>query len=172
MSTPTPTMTVPSRSLTWLITGSSSGMGLALTRLAQSHGHAVIATSRDPSRTPDLVAEVEAHGGRWVQLDVDSPNCGAVIEKLEAEGVAIDVLVNNAGWSIHGPAEALPEDEVRAQMETLYFGPYRLIRAAVPHMRKRRSGIVVNISSGAALEGRPSMGAYAAAKAALDSALS
>jgi NAD(P)-dependent dehydrogenase (short-subunit alcohol dehydrogenase family) len=53
-------------------------------------------------------------------------------------------------------------------MELLYFGPYRLIRAVVPYMRKRRFGVIVNMSSGAGLEGRPSMGIYAAAKAALD----
>ena len=56
----------------------------------------------------------------------------------------------------------------RSQMELLYFGPYRLIRAVLPYMRNRRFGVIVNISSGAGLEGRPSMGIYAAAKAALD----
>lgn len=53
-------------------------------------------------------------------------------------------------------------------MELLYFGPYRLIRAVLPYVRKRRFGVIVNISSGAGLEGRESMGVYAAAKAALD----
>ena len=57
---------------------------------------------------------------------------------------------------------------MRSQMESIYFGPSRLIRATVKHMRERRFGIVVNISSGASLEGRESMGAYAAAKAATD----
>lgn len=82
--------------------------------------------------------------------------------------MAVDVLVNNAGWSIHAPAEHFTEDEVRAQFETLFFGPYRLMRAAVAGMRRRRLGVVVNVSSGASLEGRDSMGVYAAAKAALD----
>ena len=62
----------------------------------------------------------------------------------------------------------MAEEEVRGLLESLYLGPSRLIRAAVPHMRKRRFGIVVNFSSGAALEGRDSMGAYAGAKAATD----
>lgn len=57
---------------------------------------------------------------------------------------------------------------MRKQMESLYFGPCRLIRAVVPGMRERRFGVVVNMSSGAGLEGRESMGAYAPAKAALD----
>ncbi|KEZ40147.1 hypothetical protein SAPIO_CDS9188 [Scedosporium apiospermum] len=159
--------TSPKR-LTWLITGSSSGIGLELVRQAQDNGHFVIATSRNPSRTPELVSEVESKGGRWIRLDVDDSECANVIHDLERDGYAIDVLVNNAGFSIHGAAESFTEAEVRAQMETLYFGPYRLTRAAVPYMRKRRSGMVTQISTGAALEGRPSMGIYAASKAALE----
>lgn len=155
--------------LTWLITGASSGFGLALTRLALSQGHKVIATSRNPSRNPDLVAEVESQGGRWLALDVDDANCGAVVERLEVEeATAIDVLVNNAGWSLHGPAECITEEEARRQMETMYFGPYRLLRAAVPHMRARRRGMILNIGSGAGVNGRDSMGVYAASKAAMD----
>lgn len=158
-----------SSSLTWFITGASSGFGLALTRIALSEGHKVIATSRNPSRNPDLVAEVESQGGRWLPLDVDDANCGATIEKLETEeGTGIDILVNNAGWSLHGPAECITEEEARRQMETMYFGPYRLLRAAVPHMRARRRGLILNIGSGAGVNGRDSMGAYAASKAAMD----
>ncbi|KAK9323708.1 hypothetical protein V1517DRAFT_89318 [Lipomyces orientalis] len=160
--------TMPKRPLTWLITGCSSGFGLTLTRAVQSHGHTVIATSRNPSRTPDLVAEVESKGGKWLKLDVDDPNCPQVIADLEASGQQVDVLVNNAGFSVLACVEQFTEEEVRSQMESLYFGPFRLIRAAVPYMRMRRFGIVVNMSSGAGLEGRESMGAYAAAKAALD----
>lgn len=154
--------------VTWFITGAASGFGLQLTRLALSNGHKVIATSRNPSRNPDLVAEVESHGGKWLPLDVDDANSGSVIEKLEAEGTAIDVLVNNAGWSLHGPAESITDDEARRQMETMYFGPYRLLRAVVPRMRTRRRGLILNISSGAGVNGRDSMGPYAASKAAMD----
>ncbi len=161
--------TRPSRPLTWLITGSSSGLGLSLVRLVQAHGHIAIATSRNPSRTPDLVSEVESKGGRWLQLDVDDRKSGDIVVDLEEKhGVIIDVLVNNAGWSVHNSAEQLTEDEIRAQVETLYLGPYRLMRAAVPYMRRRRYGVIVNISSGAGLEGRETMGSYAAGKAALD----
>lgn len=163
--------TKPKRPLTWLITGCSSGLGLALTREVQRHGHNVIVTSRIPSRTPDLVAEVEANGGEWHALDVDGLSAaGLLIEKLETSGHKIDVLVNNAGYIIFGAVEQLSDEERRRQMETMYFGPSRLIQALVPHMRKRRFGIIVNISSGAALDGRDSMGGYAAAKAALDGA--
>ncbi|KAI9742145.1 MAG: hypothetical protein M1818_004045 [Claussenomyces sp. TS43310] len=162
------TFSIPKKHLTWLITGCSSGFGLSLTRIALAGGHTVIATSRNPLRTPELVAEVEGKGGRWLQLDVDSPDSARVIENLEQSGQEIDVLVNNAGFSIYAPVEIFAEDEVRAQMETVYFGPLRLIRAVLPHMRKRRFGIIVNMSSGAALEARDSMGAYAGGKAGLD----
>ncbi|CAM1504479.1 Fc.00g020700.m01.CDS01 [Cosmosporella sp. VM-42] len=154
--------------LTWFITGASSGFGLEITRLALSDGHKVIATSRNPSRNSDLIAEVERQGGRWLALDVDDPNCGSIIEDLEKQGTTIDILVNNAGWSIHAPAESFSEDEVRRQMETIYFGPYRLMRAVLPHMRSRKRGLLVNIGSGAGVDGRESMGIYGASKAAMD----
>ena len=134
----------------------------------QAGGHTVIATSRNPSRTPELVAEVESKGGKWLQLDVDSPNSAQIIEDLEESGKEIDILVNNAGSSFYSPIETLAEEEIRAQMESMYFGPLRLIRAVLPHMRKRRFGVIVNMSSGAALDARDSMGAYAGAKAGLD----
>lgn len=118
------------------------------------------------------MAEITSHptaAGRWLQLDVDDPRATKVISDLQEEqGVTIDVLVNNAGWSIHQTVENFGDDEVRAQFETIFFGPYRLMRAVLPAMRKRRFGIIVNMSSGASLEGRESMGAYAAAKAAMD----
>lgn len=160
--------TTPSRPLTWLITGCSSGLGLHLVREVQSHGDTVIATSRNPSKTPDLVAEVVSKGGRWLSLDVTDQSCHNLVDEQEQSGTHIDILVNNAGGSIHGTVEQMDEDEARWHMDLNYFGPYRLIRAVLPHMRKRRFGVIANISSGAGLEARPSMGGYAAAKAALD----
>ncbi|KAI1462645.1 putative short-chain oxidoreductase [Annulohypoxylon moriforme] len=160
----------PNRPLTWFITGASSGFGESLARLVLANGHKLIATSRNLSRNPDFVAEVNAHGNgsKWLKLDVDDQNSGKLIESLEESGDQIDVLVNNAGYSIFGPLETLTEEEVRAQMDTLYFGPLRLIRAVLPHMRERKYGVIVNMSSGAGLEARDSMGGYAGAKAALD----
>ncbi|KAL4991800.1 hypothetical protein BDW68DRAFT_198088 [Aspergillus falconensis] len=163
------TATIPPK-LTWLITGCSSGFGLSLCRAAQAGGHRVIATSRNPQRTPELVAEIESRGGKWVQLDVDSPDSGNVINELEKSGEHVDVLVNNAGYAIYAPVETVTEEEVRAQMETMYFGSLRLIRAVLPYMRLRKSGVIVNMSSGASLDGIPTMGVYAGAKAGLDAA--
>jgi short-subunit dehydrogenase len=164
----TPSFAVPKRKLTWLITGSSSGFGLSLTRIALAGGHKVIATSRNPFCTPDLVGEIESKGGKWIQLDVNSPNSAQVIQDLERSGFEIDVLVNNAGFSIFAPVETSTEEEIRAQMESMYFGPIRLIKAVLPYMRKRKFGTIVNHSSGAALQGAETMGPYAGAKAGLD----
>lgn len=163
------TFTKPKSKLTWLITGCSSGFGLTLTRIALAAGHTVIATSRNPSRTPELVAEVEENGGKWLKLDVDDRASASVVEELAKSGVEIDVLVNNAGYAILSPAETATEEELRKQMESMYFGPLRLIRAVLPHMRKQKYGVIVNISTGAAIIGRDTMGGYGGAKAALDS---
>jgi NAD(P)-dependent dehydrogenase (short-subunit alcohol dehydrogenase family) len=169
MAAPTPTFTKPNRPLTWLITGCSSGLGLSLARAAQSNHHIVIATSRQPSRTPELVTEITQNGGEWHPLDVNSLTAASeLLLKLETAGHKIDILVNNAGYAILGAVEQISDEELRRQMETVYFGPSRLIRAFVPGMRERRFGVVVNISSGAGLEGREGMGAYAAAKTAMD----
>ncbi|KAJ5266733.1 hypothetical protein N7478_009541 [Penicillium angulare] len=163
------TYTKANRPLIWLITGCSSGLGLELTRIAQANGDKVIATSRNPARTPNLVDEVQKHGGEWHALDVDDPSApGALLQTLAKSGSSIDILVNNAGVIHFGLLEQFTDEGLRGQMETLYFGPQRLIRAVLPGMRERRFGVIVNISSGAALDGNGSMGAYAAAKAALD----
>ncbi|KAK4198274.1 putative short-chain oxidoreductase [Triangularia verruculosa] len=163
----------PPQGLTFLITGTSSGFGLLLSRLVLEQGHNLIATSRSPSRTPDVVAEILSHPGpgsrQWLQLDVNDLSSPNLINDLErSQNIAIDVLVNNAGFSIHAPAELLEEDELRGMMDTMYFGPARLMRVVLPFMRQRKRGVIVNMSSGAGLEGRESMAGYAAAKAALD----
>ncbi|KAF3012971.1 hypothetical protein E8E14_004168 [Neopestalotiopsis sp. 37M] len=154
--------------LTWLITGCSSGFGLQLTRHALAAGHHVIATSRTPSKTPELVQEVESAGGRWLSLDVTSPLSAEIITALEEGGAQIDVLVNSAGVGKAGPVENFSEEEIRELMEINFFGPYRLMRTAVPFMRARRSGVIVNLSSGSGLQARETLGAYGASKSALD----
>jgi NAD(P)-dependent dehydrogenase (short-subunit alcohol dehydrogenase family) len=93
---------------------------------------------------------------------------GDVIAELERGGDHIDVLVNNAGYCVYAPVETATKDEVQAQMETMFFAPLRLIQAVLPYMRQRKSGVIVNMSSGASLEGINTMGVYAGAKAGLD----
>ncbi|KAI0837860.1 putative short-chain oxidoreductase [Hypoxylon sp. FL0890] len=108
MSTIYATFTKPKTKLTWFITGFSSGFGLSLTRIALANGYNVIATSCNPSRAPELVAEVQSKGGRWLKLDVDDHNSADVIEGLEKEG-----------YSIFSPVEIATEEEIRGQMESI-----------------------------------------------------
>lgn len=155
--------------LTWFITGASSGFALEITRIALSNGHDVIATSRNPNSKPVIKKEIEDLGGRWVPLELDDLNSASTIHNLEKEGTHIDVLFNCAGYAFLGPAEIASEEELRKQMDTNFFGPSRLVRTCVKYMRERRRGMIVNISSGAGVEGRDSMSAYGASKAAMDS---
>jgi NAD(P)-dependent dehydrogenase (short-subunit alcohol dehydrogenase family) len=152
----------------WLITGSSQGIGLALTRHAISQGHRVIATSRKPSSSPDLVAEVQSAGGHWLQLDVTAANVEEVMRTAEAIHGRLDVVVNNAGFCVLGSIEETPLELWRAQMETNFFGPVRVLRAALPGMRERRSGCLINVGSGQSIIASPGNGTYAASKFALD----
>ncbi|KAG4435984.1 hypothetical protein IFR05_008526 [Cadophora sp. M221] len=156
--------------LVWLITGCSSGFGEALTSIALKADHKVIATSRTPSRTPELVQNVEQLGGIWVPFDVSSPlpaHQSLVKEGIEKFG-RIDVLVNCAGMSVVGAVEDFSHDEAHLVMETNFFGPLKLTQAIIPHMRAQKSGTIVNISSGAGIDPLPSMGLYAASKFALE----
>ncbi|KAH8700963.1 hypothetical protein BGW36DRAFT_375313 [Talaromyces proteolyticus] len=84
----------------WLITGCSSGFGLHLARLVLSHGHRVIASSGSPSRTPDVVQEIEGKGGHWINLDATSPDIKHTVTKATEIYGRLDFVVNNVGFSI------------------------------------------------------------------------
>lgn len=152
----------------WLITGSSAGIGTALTRYVLSKGHRVIATSRKPSKTPELVKEVESRGGHWLSLDVTSPTLEETIREAQSIHGHIDVLVNNAGYCVLGSVEQVPLENYREQMETNYYGPVRIMKAVLPSMRERRSGTIINISSAQGIVSAPGNGVYAASKFALE----
>jgi NAD(P)-dependent dehydrogenase (short-subunit alcohol dehydrogenase family) len=155
----------------WLITGSSSGIGLALVRFILSQGHRVIATSRNPGRTPELVQEVTSQSnGRWLALDVTSSSSeieGLVREAWEEFG-GIDFLINNAGYSILGAAEDVPEEEAKKQFEVNFWGAIRATQAILPLMRSKGSGTIINISSVAGGDPLPTCAIYAASKSALE----
>jgi len=145
-------------SMTWLITGCSSGFGFSLAYRALQAGHHVVASSRNPSKTPELVQQIEKAGGKWVALDVTfSPE---QLQKIVNE-YQIDVLVNNAGYSVLGAVEDISDAQAHSQMETNFFGPLKLTQAVLPGMRERRKGTIVNISSIAGLDGLPTCGLYA-----------
>ncbi|CAD6448206.1 838776e8-a29c-4e5a-bd07-7419bc6bf1dd-CDS [Sclerotinia trifoliorum] len=163
-------MMASTTSLLWLITGCSSGFGFQLFLVALKAGHKVIATSRNPSKDLDLVQQIEKLGGIWLALDVNSGE--AEIDQLvemscEIYG-KIDILVNNAGVRILGAMEDMSYEETRDIMETNFFGPFKIIKSILPYMRSQKSGTIVNISSAAGLQPRPSMSIYGASKWALE----
>lgn len=157
--------------LTWLITGCSSGLGLALARCILEQGHNVIATSRNPGKTPDLVEEITSRqSGRWLMLDVSSPKAEIerIVQQAWTEFGAIDVFVNNAGYSILGVAEEIPEEEAKKQFEVNFWGLIRTTQAILPMMRSRKSGTIINISSIAGIDPLPLCSIYAASKFAVE----
>jgi NAD(P)-dependent dehydrogenase (short-subunit alcohol dehydrogenase family) len=157
---------------TWLITGSSSGFGLALTRYALMQGHNVIATSRNPSKSPDLVREITSHDtGRWLTLDVtwSRPAIEIFLQRSwnEFDG-GIDYLVNNAGYSLLGAAEDIPEEGAKQQFEVNFWGALRITQAILPLMRSAGKGWIINISSVAGIDPLPTCAIYSASKFALE----
>jgi len=147
----------------WFVTGAGRGLGVDIARAALAAGHAVVATGRNPEKVSGAVG---AHDDLLaVMLDVTDPADAetAVAAAVDRFG-RIDVLVNNAGNFNAGFFEELSPEEFRAQIETTFFGPVNVTRAALPVMRARRSGLVVTISSTAGLEGGEFTSAYAASK--------
>jgi NAD(P)-dependent dehydrogenase (short-subunit alcohol dehydrogenase family) len=156
----------------WFITGSSAGLGLALTRFATAKGQKVIASSRNPARTPELVEEVEKSGGKWLALDTtwSEQEIKKVVRQAESLFGRIDVLVNNAGVSVLGALEDIPHEETLYQMQVNFIGPLNLMQAVLPGMRERRSGVIMNVSSAQGVVAGVACGVYAASKFALEAA--
>jgi NAD(P)-dependent dehydrogenase (short-subunit alcohol dehydrogenase family) len=154
-----------------VITGCSSGFGLATSLAFARRGERVYATMRDLGKAHDLRAAADAEGLHIEVLALDVTNDGmvqrAVDHVLATEG-RIDVLVNNAGIAHWGSVESMPDDLARATFETNVLGAVRMARAVLPGMRAQGSGVIVNVSSVAGrLPGIPSAWAYSASKHAL-----
>jgi NAD(P)-dependent dehydrogenase (short-subunit alcohol dehydrogenase family) len=152
----------------WFVTGTSSGFGRCIVEEVIARGERVVATARDPRSLDELVARApeRVHA---VRLDVTRPEeiRSAVASAMTRFG-AIDVLVNNAGYSMIGAVEETSDEELRAAMEPMFFGAVALTRALLPHMRERRSGTIVQITSVGGLTTAPGFGPYCAAKHALE----
>jgi len=148
----------------WLITGSGSGLGRVIAEAALDAGHAVVATARKPEQLADLVAR---HGEkvRAIRLDVtDEAEAGAAVEAAVAAFGRLDVVVNNAGYGEFRPFEEMPTEDFRRLVETCFFGVVNLTRAALPILRRQRSGHILQISSIGGRVGFPGNAAYSAAK--------
>jgi short-subunit dehydrogenase len=152
-------------SQTVLVTGASSGIGRATARLLAERGFTVFGTARKPS-PPDEGAK---SGVTMVALDVRSDeSVRACVEQVVAKAGRLDVLVNNAGYSLTGAAEETSVEEAKAQLETNFFGAVRMVNAVLPGMRKAEAGKIINISSLAGSTAIPYSGFYSASKFALE----
>ena len=154
-----------------VVTGCSSGIGLATALTLARAGHTICATMRNLDRGAALREAVETERLSIIiqKLDVDSDESVAeAISVIRARIGYIEVLVNNAGVENRGSIEELPLEAFRATMETNYFGALRCIRACLPEMRERRSGCIVNVSSVAGHIAISPLGPYVASKYALE----
>ena len=149
---------------TWLVTGGSRGFGRALGEAILRSGDTLLATARDPDHLAPLRGIAD---GRLATaaLDVTDPAqaTAAVAHAIETFG-ALDVLVNNAGFGDIGSVEDTPLASFRRQIETNLFGTIIMTKAAIPHMRERRRGHIVQFSSVGGRLGAPGRAAYSAAK--------
>lgn len=154
-----------------LITGSSTGFGkLAALQFARN-GDTVFASMRTLAKGADLEKARDSEGIKieLVQLDVtDEASVKQAVDGIVASAGSIDVLINNAGIGAHGPIEETDDDEAKEIFETNFFGVLRMIRTVLPHMREKKAGVIVNVSSLAGRVGPPYDGIYSASKFALE----
>ena len=160
--TPKPTSPV------WFITGASKGVGRQLVTHLLKQGCRVAATSRAAAA---LTEAFGATSDRFLPLEVDltsDRSVQAAIDKTVQTFGAIDVVVNNAGYAQQGAVEALSDDELRRNFEVNFFAPMAVLRHALPHLRRQRSGHIINISSIVGYQGGyAGWGSYVASKFAL-----
>ncbi|UVK38040.1 SDR family oxidoreductase [Mesorhizobium sp. AR10] len=153
----------------WFITGAGSGIGAATARAALKAGDRVVATGRNLDKVRNALSDVAGDKLAFVQLDVanEAQAKAAVDEAMKSFG-RIDVLVNNAGYSLLGNFEELSTAQIEGLISTNLYGVIHVMRAVLPVMRKQRSGRIINISSLAGIMGFKHCGAYSAAKFAVE----
>jgi NAD(P)-dependent dehydrogenase (short-subunit alcohol dehydrogenase family) len=153
----------------WFITGASRGFGLGLARAALDRGDQVIAAARDPQAVTSTLAADASGSLLTVQLDVTDPRqaADAVAAGVERFG-GIDTLVNNAGYGLFGGVEEISDAEARALFDTNVFGLLNVTRAALPTLRARGTGHIINISSSAGFASSAGRGLYSASKFAVE----
>ena len=151
----------------WLVTGAGRGLGVDIVRAALSAGHAVMATGRNPGK---VAAAFDGHDDlATVALDVTDPaSAQAAVQATVDRFGRLDVVVNNAANFNAGFFEELTPEAFRAQIETAFFGPVNVVRAALPVLRGQRSGLLLTVSSTAGIVGGEFLSAYAASKFAVE----
>jgi NAD(P)-dependent dehydrogenase (short-subunit alcohol dehydrogenase family) len=154
-----------------IVTGCSSGIGHEISLILARNGFTTYATMRNLQKVSDLksIAEDGKLPLHFAQLDVtDENSVKKAIQTIHDEAGRIDILVNNAGYGLTGAFEDLSLDEIKTQYETNVFGLIRTTQSVLPIMRKQRSGLIVNISSGAGRFGFPTGSAYVSTKFAVE----
>jgi len=148
----------------WLVTGSASGLGRNITEAVLASGARLVATARDPRRLDDVVKKY-GDQVRTASLDVADENAAnsAVQAAVDAFG-RLDVVVNNAGYGDIAPFEQLSSERFKAVVDTNFYGVVNVTRAALPIMRKQKSGCILQISSVGGRLARPGSTPYHAAK--------
>lgn len=152
----------------WFITGASRGLGAEIARAALEAGHVVAATARDPQAVRRFFPDA---GDALLALPLDVTDEGQARAAVEAAATrfgGIDVLVNNAGRGVLGAVEEISDAAAKAVYETNVFGTLNVLRAALPGMRARRSGHILNISSVGGFTATPGWGVYASTKFAVE----
>jgi NAD(P)-dependent dehydrogenase (short-subunit alcohol dehydrogenase family) len=151
----------------WFVTGASKGLGLSLIKMLLKAGYKVAATSR---KAEEIIEAININKENLLALTVDITNEESVnqaIAKTTAHFGRLDVVVNNAGYSIYGSVEVLTNEEFRKTIDVNLFGTVNVIRSAMPHLRKQRSGYIFNIASVAGYKGYGNSPSYAAGKFAI-----
>jgi NAD(P)-dependent dehydrogenase (short-subunit alcohol dehydrogenase family) len=154
-----------------VVTGSSSGIGFETALTLARNGFQTYATMRNIAKSENIksIATKENLPIYIEQLDVtDNKSVTNAIQAIVSKADRIDVLVNNAGYALTGAFEDLAIEEIKAQYETNLFGLIRTSQAVLPIMRKQKSGVIVNISSGAGRFGYPGGSAYVSTKFAVE----
>jgi short-subunit dehydrogenase len=150
---------------TVLITGASSGFGKRVAEKLLDEGYTVYAAARRVEKMTDI----EAKGAHILRMDVtDNGSVEAGVAQVIKEQGLIDVLFNNAGYGSFGPIECIPMEDIQRQYEVNVFGMARLIKAVLPYMRKKRSGLIINTASMVGHISFPVMGWYASTKHAIE----
>lgn len=155
-----------SKGKTILITGSSTGIGKAAAIYFAQRNFNVIATMRNPEKAKDFVGITNIY---TQEMDVTDPNSiqSVIIYGIEKFG-KIDILINNAGIGVLGAFETTDEDMIRKQFETNVFGLMNAVKKILPHFRKNKSGMIINISSGVGIIPIPVQSVYDATKFAVE----
>ena len=155
-----------------LVTGASTGIGLALVKKLLTLNYITVATARESSLKRFREAGLKENAHFLIRpLDItDSQDQKNLINEINERLGGVDVLINNAGISYRGTVEQTEMEDDNIQFETNYFGPMRLTRLVLPNMREKRAGHILNISSVSGLMAMPTMGNYSASKFALEGA--